>query len=130
MIVRASTVIIGTCLALVAFPAFAADPQLSLPAQAAKLITEGLSAFPSVIAIFAQIVGFAYALKGAFALRAAGMAGGGLDSSQETKKALFYVVAGVLAVSLPAFVGLGATTLFGSKSAIMNSEQPTIRRTW
>ncbi len=121
---------LAIALAIVALPAFAADPQLSLPARAAERITKTLEVWPSVIAVFAQLVGLIYAFKGAMALRAAGLAGGGLESSLETKKAVFYIVAGVLAVSLPAFIGLGATTLFGSKSAVMSNEQPTIRQRW
>ncbi len=77
--------------------------------------------FPNLVATIAQLVGFVLVFKSTFSLRAMGNRED--SNSNEGKKALFFFISGMMAIGLPAVVGLGATTMFGSTSAVMSEGQ-------
>lgn len=79
------------------------------------------ASFPNLIATIAQLTGLVLVFKSTFSLRA--MSNREDQNSPEGKKALFFFIAGMMAIGLPAVIGLGATTLFGSTSAVMSEGQ-------
>ncbi len=115
---------IALAAALIAFIPVDAFAQSGGLAQTGKNIREGLAAFPQIVAIMAQIGGFFWALMAAMALRKAGAEDD--RDPQQMKKALFNLIAGVMAVGIPAALGMGATTLFGDTSGVLKGDNPTI----
>jgi hypothetical protein len=120
-----AAVVIGVAVVAGADAAWAQSSNTNDLSGVATRLQTGLKLFPNVVAVLAQIFGFFWALMAAMALKKAGAEDD--RNPQEAKKALFNMIAGVMAIGLPAALGMGAQTFFGGTDRVINDPSQGIQ---